>query len=56
MREKIVAVLFSIVIIAIPLWTLAERALSVKEQVSVEGSMIDCRIEQGRTTADANGA
>ena len=41
MREKIVAVLFSIVIASIPLWTLAERALSTKDSISEEGSIAE---------------
>ena len=41
MREKIVAVIFSIIIVAIPLWTLAERILTEKEPTHEEGSIAE---------------
>lgn len=46
MREKIVAVLFSIVIVAIPLWTLAERILQADAPAPEESSIAELNREE----------
>lgn len=46
MREKIVAVLFSIVIVAIPVWTLTERILHTEDPVSEDGSIAELNREE----------